>query len=145
MTHKLIDVVLLAALVGGTLYYHYGRNDDTPQINVVGALIARFPSVKEVKWVKESKDDWEALFIYDGAKYAAHFKEDGTWRETVHELNKISIPKSIGLSLKHNFSKFTIEKVEISESPKGVVYKTDLKSSNEVLHVDLDDSGNIIK
>jgi hypothetical protein len=145
MAHKIIDIVLLAALVGGTLIYHYGYKDDTPKIKVVGALIAKYPTAMEVKWVKESKDDWEAIFMYNGAKYAAHFTENGTWTETVHELNKNSIPKEIALSLRDHFSKFVIEKVEISEKPIGVEYRTELTGSGKVLHVNRDNSGNVLK
>jgi len=76
--------------------------DKIPHV-VKDAFAKKFPTAKKVDWEKENEKEWEAEFKFNKVEYSANFLEDGTWKETEHEIDEKEVPQNIILSLKSNF------------------------------------------
>ena len=140
---KLLGTLVLAVIIGSGIYA-FGFNSEVPQ-KVKAAFTMKFPTVKKVKWDKESVMEWEAEFKIKGVEYSANFLEDGTWQETEHEIKKSDIPENIKNILNSDFKGYKIEEAEISETITGSVYEFELKKGEEELEVVLDFNGKLIK
>jgi hypothetical protein len=140
---KLIGTLVFAIIIGSGIYA-FGFNNEVPQ-KVKAAFTMKFPTVKKVKWDKESDTEWEAEFKIKGVEYSANFLEDGTWQETEHEIKKSDIPENIKNILNSDFKGYKIEEAEISEAITGSVYEFELEKGEEELEVVLDFNGKLIK
>ena len=87
---KILGAVLFSAVIGSGIYA-FDTNKDVP-IRVKEAFAKKFPNIKKVKWEKESNSEWEGEFKIKGMEYSANFLEDGTWKETEHEIKRNAIP-----------------------------------------------------
>ena len=90
-------------------------------------LIMLPPQVKKVKWDKESDAEWEAEFKMDGMEYSANFLEDGTWKETEHEIEQKDIPDAVRATLDNELPGYEIEEAEISETVDGLTYEFEVE------------------
>tara|TARA_R110000744_G_scaffold273107_1_gene386012 strand:- start:1421 stop:1885 length:465 start_codon:yes stop_codon:yes gene_type:complete len=135
---------LIIAVIIGSVIYAFGLNIETPQ-RVKEAFSMKFPTVKKVKWEKESVTEWEAEFKIKSIEYSASFLEDGTWKETEHEIKKSDIPESINYMLNSEFKGYKIEEAEISETINGSVYEFELEKGGEELEVVFDLNGKLVK
>lgn len=135
---------LALALTMSTGMYAFGSGDDAPK-KVEEAFAKKFPTVKKVKWDKENDTEWEAEFKMKGTEYSANFMEDGTWKETEHEIKKNAIPANVKTSLDTEFSGYKIEEAEISETSEGSVYEFELEKGEQTMEVAIDTNGKVIK
>jgi hypothetical protein len=140
---KLIGILVLVVSLGSGLYA-FGLNNEIPQ-KVKDAFSIKFPTVKKVKWDKESDTEWEAEFKIKGIEYSANFLEDGTWQETEREIKKSEIPESISNMMNSEFKGYKIEEAEISETITGSVYEFEIEKGEEELEVVFDFNGKLIK
>ena len=140
---KLLGTLVLAVIIGSGIYA-FGFNSEVPQ-KVKAAFTMKFPTVKKVKWDKESDTEWEAEFKIKSIEYSASFLEDGTWKETEHEIKKSDIPESINYMLNSEFKGYKIEEAEISETINGSVYEFELEKGGEELEVVFDLNGKLVK
>jgi uncharacterized membrane protein YkoI len=134
--------ILLVALSGGLIAF--GLKSEVPQ-KVKDAFTQKFPTAKSIKWDKESDTEWEAEFKMNGVEYSANFLEDGTWKETEHELAKKEIPADIYASLMKEFPLYKVEEAEISETNEGSVYEFAIEKGKTEMEVIVDMHGKIVK
>ena len=139
---KILGAVLFAAAIGSGIYA-FNTGEDAPQ-KVKEAFAKKFPTVKKVKWEKESNSEWEGEFKMKGTEYSANFLEDGTWQETEHEIKKKSIPANVKTTLDAQFSGYQIEEAELSETQEGAVYEFELEKGEEELEVAIDMNGKVV-
>lgn len=139
---KILGAVLFAAVIGSGIYA-FGTNIDAP-IKVKEAFAKKFPKVKKVKWEKESNSEWEGEFKIKGMEYSANFLEDGTWKETEHEIKRNAIPMNIKTTLDTEFSGYEIEEAEISETQEGTVYEFELENGELNTEISIDINGKVI-
>ena len=137
----LVAVVLAAAI--GTGIYAFGPGEDAPQ-KVKEAFSKKIPTVKKVKWEKESNSEWEGEFRMKGTEYSSNFLEDGTWQETEHEIKKKSIPANVKTTLATEFSAYEIEEAELSETTEGSVCEFELEKGEEEIEVVIDTYGKVV-
>lgn len=140
---KSIKVILGAFLV--TIMFAFTSAGDKAPQKVKDAFAKKFPTVKKVKWDKESENEWEAEFKMNNTEYSANFKADGTWTETEHEIEENEIPKNIKVALTNTFPGFEIEEAEISETTSGMVYEFEIEKGETNMEVAIDINGKVIK
>ncbi|GBF21574.1 hypothetical protein C21_03760 [Arenibacter sp. NBRC 103722] len=139
---KILGAVLFSAVIGSGIYA-FDTNKDVP-IRVKEAFAKKFPNIKKVKWEKESNSEWEGEFKIKGMEYSANFLEDGTWKETEHEIKRNAIPSNIKTILDTEFSGYKIEEAEISETQSGSVYEFELEKGELNTEITIDLKGNVI-
>jgi len=139
---KILGAVLFSAVIGSGIYA-FDTNKDVP-IRVKEAFAKKFPNIKKVKWEKESNSEWEGEFKIKGMEYSANFLEDGTWKETEHEIKRNAIPSNIKTILDTEFSGYKIEEAEISETQSGSVYEFELEKGELNAEITIDLKGNVI-
>ncbi|MCJ7466047.1 MAG: PepSY-like domain-containing protein [Maribacter sp.] len=140
---KIITTTLLLIAVSGGLIA-FGLKSEVPQ-KVMDAFTQKFPKAKSIQWDKESDTEWEAEFKMNGVEYSANFLEDGTWKETEHELAKKEIPADIYASLMKEFPLYKVEEAEISETEEGPVYEFAIEKGKTKMEVVVDMKGAIVK
>jgi uncharacterized membrane protein YkoI len=140
---KIFGAVLFAALLGSAILAFDAIND-APQ-KVKEAFAKKFPTVKKVKWDKENETEWEAEFKMNGMEYSANFLENGTWKETEHEIKKSAIPANIKKVLDTEFEGYKIEESEISETSKESVYEFELEKGETMMEVAINKAGAVVK
>ncbi len=141
---KKVKILGFLALLMSTGIYAFGPGDDAPK-KVKEAFAKKFPTVKKVKWDKENDTEWEAEFKMKGTEYSANFMEDGTWKETEHEIKKNAIPANIKTALDTEFAGYKIEEAEISETSEGSVYEFELEKGEQAMEVAIDTNGEVVK
>ncbi len=133
---------LALALVLCTGTQAYGQSDDAPK-KVKDAFAKKFPNVKKVKWDKENATEWEAEFKMKGTEYSANFMDDGTWKETEHEIKKSAIPANVKSTLDSEFSGYKIGEAEISETDEGSVYEFEVEKGEQSMEVAINTDGKV--
>ena len=118
---KLLKVIL-GVFLACSMFAFISKGDKAPQ-KVTDAFVKKFPNVKKVKWEKENATEWEAEFKINKVEYSANFMEDGTWKETEHEIDEKEIPQTVKTALTKGFPSYEIEEAEISETKEGTVYE----------------------
>ena len=84
-------------------------------------------------------------FKMKGMEYSANFLEDGTWKETEHEIKQNAIPATIKTVLDTQFSGYKIEESEISETKEGFLYEFELEKGEQMMEVAIDKNGKVVK
>jgi len=143
MIMKSLKVALAGVLACALLAFTNVSMEKVPQ-KVKNAFAQKFPHAKSVKWDRESPNEWEAAFKLDRMEYSANFTDDGTWKETEHEIEESQVPSNVRKSLRDNFKGYTINESEISETQQGMVYEIEIKKDGSEMEVALDASGKVI-
>lgn len=133
--------ISLAVVLGLGLFSF--TNERTVPVKVQEAFAKKYPKIKKVKWDQESNNEWEAEFKMDGVAYSANFLEDGTWRETEHEIKIKDIPDNVKATLNSEFAGYEIEEAEISETVDGLTYEFEIEKGEEELEVAIDAQGKV--
>ncbi len=144
MKNKKYIIGLPIALILGLGIYAFAQRTSAP-FRVQASFVKKFPNVKKVTWDKESEKEWEAEFKMDGIEYSANFLEDGTWKETEHEIKKNDIPESVLATLQTQFLGYSIDGVELIENPNGSQYEIGLEKGKEEIEVLIGTDGQLIK
>ena len=142
MKNVLIGIGLVFASLTAMAFTH--TKEKVPQV-VKDSLAKKFPLAKKVDWEKESENEWEAEFKLNKLEYSANFLEDGTWKETEHEINMKDAPQNVLASLNSNFPEYEIEEAEISETVDGMFYEFEIEKGKSEMEVVIDESGKIVK
>jgi len=139
-------VILSTAFLMGTVVFGYGQKSHSMKVPdaVQSAFKTKFPEATKVEWEKESADEWEAEFKWNGKEYSANFKSDGQWLETEYEIKKSEVPKSILAHLDAAYSDYDLEEVERVETADGWAYELEIEVNDEEWEVLVNEKG-IIK
>lgn len=141
---KIILRVGIVVVAVTTIAFTSVNKDKVPQV-VKEAFTRKFPAVKKVDWEKENDTEWEAEFKINKVEYSANFLEDGSWKETEHEVKPNDVPQDILSSLKSNFPGYEIEEAEISETTEGIFYELEIEKGKDELEVMIDSKGQVLK
>ncbi|APU11630.1 PepSY-like domain-containing protein [Cellulophaga lytica] len=136
--------VILGIFLVTILFAFTSRGDKAPQ-KVKDAFAKKFPTAKKVKWEKENTTEWEAEFKMNKVEYSANFLEDGTWKETEHEIDENDIPQNVKAALASSFPGYEMEEAEISETQNGTVYEFEIEKDETEIEVAIDANGKVVK
>jgi len=135
-------VLAAAALIS---FSACGQNIKNLPVTVKTAFEQKFPGTQKVKWGKETTNEWEAEFIFNGKAYSANYTSDGTWMETEYSVSGSEIPAVVKKTLENEFPGYKLLGSDISETPKGKVYEFDIKTGNIKKEVALNTDGTLVK
>ncbi|MBI5809134.1 MAG: hypothetical protein HZA74_12110 [Ignavibacteriales bacterium] len=86
-----------------------------------------YPNVKEVKWGKEGKDEFEAEFKQNGTTISVVIDADGNLKETETEISKTELPKGVEEFIKLNHKGWTIaEAAKIVDSKGNTTFEAEI-------------------
>ena len=112
---------------------------------VMSAFEKKFPNAKSVEWEKENDSEWEAEFKLNGVEYSANFSNDGTWKETEHEIKESELPSAVKRTLTNQFAEYEVEDVEMIETPEFSGYEIEIEKGKETIELLIDNSGEVLK
>lgn len=116
-----------------------------PPLAVKQAFDKKFPNASKVGWGKESANEWEAEFTWEGNKISANFAEDGTWLETEHEIKVGSLPKAVAEAINLNYPGWAVLEANKTESLEhGTIYEADMKKGREKKSIAFKEDGSTI-
>lgn len=133
---------ILAALFMAFSFTAFGQNSLPAAVKT--AFSKKFPTVKNAKWAKEGKTQWEAEFKLNAKSMSANFDYQGNWKETETELSKSSLSKKLMETLSNKFPGYAVKGVAFSETPKQSVYEVVIEKGESKLEVSLDKNGKIV-
>ena len=122
-----------------------GQTSKEVPSEVKAAFSRKFPAATGIKWDKENDNEWEAEFTWNEKEYSANFDNQGTWMETEYKISTDEIPVAVKTTLDEEFTGYTIEESELSETAVGKIYEIELKKGEEELEVTIDMKGNVIQ
>lgn len=113
---------------------------------VKNAFQQKFPNAREVKWDKEGKGEYEAVFVQDGKKGSANFSETGEWLETEMAIPVSTLPKAVIDGFYKNFTGAGITEVYQISTGKGKSYfEIEYTVKGRKKEVKLNNNGNLFK
>ncbi|MGV8812608.1 MAG: PepSY-like domain-containing protein [Gelidibacter sp.] len=139
---KTLKIILGTFLV--CVMFAFTSSDPLPQ-KVKEAFTKKFPTATKVTWDKENATEWEAEFKMNNTKYSANFREDGTWKETEHQISVKDIPQNIKSSLLSAYPGYKIEEAEISETQEGMLYEFMIEKGKSEMEIAINPEGKIEK
>lgn len=86
------------------------------------AFQQKFPAAKDVKWDKESKNEYEAEFTLHGKKASANFSSAGAWMETESGIDITATPAKVIADFNKKYTGATINEVYFIETKDGGNY-----------------------
>ena len=114
--------------------------------NITKAFTLKFPDAKQVRWNKESADEYEAEFMLDNKKMSTSFDNNANWMETETGISVKVLPASVRSTLKKDFKGYKIKYAELSEtSDKGKIYEVAIEKNEQNMEVAFDGSGKVMK
>lgn len=91
------------------------------------AFNQKFPNATKVKWEKESANDYEAEFEWNGIKYSANFSEKGEWLETESPFTFNQLPEKVQTAFNTSHKGKTPKAVsKIETSKQGTIYELEI-------------------
>ena len=142
---KKFTLIVVAGLLGGSAHAQKLKDSEVPTV-VKQAFAKNFPTVKEVKWSKESTTEFEAEFKSGATEKSANFDEKGNWVVTETEMKKSDLPRAVQASVTKEFPGFKMKEIEKVERPDNVVlYEIELKKNKIAYEVQFSADGKVIK
>lgn len=96
-----------------------------------------YPNVKDVKWGKESKDDFEAEFKQNGTAISVVIDAEGNLKETETEIAKSKLPKGVEEFVAKNHKGWSItEAAKIVDDKGNVTFEAQIskdKTNKELM------------
>ncbi len=117
----------------------------TPEA-VSRALEQKFPGATNIKWGKESENEWEANFRLNNLNASANFSNTGEWLETETEIPVSRLPGSVVSAIQEADKGCKITGAAMIESSKSeTVYEADIKTGLRKKEVFYNQDGVIAK
>lgn len=93
-----------------------------------------YPNVKEVKWGKEGKDEFEAEFKLDGKAISLVIDAEGNLKETETEIAKTELPKGVDEFVANNHKGWTItEAAKIVDAKGNITFEAQITNGKNKL------------
>ena len=89
---------------------------------VVEAFNLKFPNATNVKWEKESVNEYEAEFKWNGESYSANFTVDAKWLETEITISFNQLPEQVQQSFSKDYPNVKLEEVSRIEKPDNKIH-----------------------
>ncbi|HWB64092.1 MAG TPA: PepSY-like domain-containing protein [Chitinophagales bacterium] len=91
------------------------------------AFKAMFTMQGEVFWTKGNDSEYDAAFTSDGKQVIAAFDKKGNWKETLREIDVLSIPDTIVQAMNKQFTGYQIIGAMLANEKDGSKwYKLDM-------------------
>lgn len=107
------------------------------------AFASMFPNATDLKWEKESADEYEANFKLNNVSVSANFKHDGTWMETETTINTKELPAAVTNAINTKYPGATYTRAEKIEKPGGkILYEAviNIKGKKKEMEINPDGS-----
>jgi hypothetical protein len=126
----------------GIMLMSYCAFSGNPPAAVQKAFNQQFAKATDVKWGKESTNEWEAEFKLGGAGMSANYSAEGTWLETEKEMKADQLPDKVSEFISKTYPGWAIVGAsKIETLKKGILYEADLKSGTKKKEVTVTSEG----
>lgn len=113
---------------------------------VSDAFAKKFPGATNIKWGKESANEYEAEFMLNGKSVSANFLTDGSWVETETEIGNNELPAAVAATIKAKHPNAVLLKAYKTETAKGgVTYEAEIKTGNKKQEMIMLEDGSMAK
>jgi hypothetical protein len=122
----------------------FGQNVEVPK-KVQDEFIKIYPKTTEVKWSKESKNEFEAEFKEDGKSVSIVINSESELIETETKIDIKDLPNSVEPFVKENYKGYTITEAAKILDDKGVlIYEAEISLGKEKKDLLFDKDGKLI-
>jgi hypothetical protein len=135
-------ILCTASMIGFTACAQQGKNVP-PEVKT--AFSQKFPDATQVKWDRENATEWEAEFVWNGTETSANFDNSGAWMETEYKISTADIPATVQTTLDKQFTDWSIDVAEVSETIEGSVFEFELQKGRKKSSVSIDMSGTVLE
>ena len=130
----------------GIMFMTYSSYSGNPPAAVQKAFNQQFSKATDVKWGKESTNEYEADFVLNGAKMSANYAADGTWLETETEIKSDQLPAKVTEYISKTYAGWeTVNASKVETAKKGIIYEANLKSGTKKKEVSVTSEGMPVK
>ena len=120
--------------------------ESTIPLNVKNSFAKKYPGIKEVKWDKEGKDQFEAGFIQNGIKTSVILDEEGEIEETETQIQFSELPSGIIPYINSNYKDFKIsEAAKIVDEDDNVNFEAEISIGGKKQDLLFDKLGNPVQ
>ena len=120
--------------------------ESTIPLNVKNSFAKKYPGIKEVKWDKEGKDQFEAGFIQNGIKTSVILDEEGEIEETETQIQFSELPSGIIPYINSNYKDFKIsEAAKIVDEDDNVNFEAEILIGGKKQDLLFDKLGNPVQ
>ena len=120
--------------------------ESTIPLNVKNSFAKKYPGIKEVKWDKEGKDQFEAGFIQNGIKTSVILDEEGEIEETETQIQFSELPSGIIPYINSNYKDFKIsEAAKIVDEDGNVNFEAEISIGGKKQDLLFDKLGNPVQ
>jgi hypothetical protein len=106
------------------------------------AFASMFPNATDLKWEKESADEYEANFKLNSVAVSANFKHDGSWVETETTIKATELPAAVTKAINTKYPGATYTRTEKIEKPGGkILYETVIKVNGKKKEMEVNADG----
>lgn len=118
----------------------------TPPEKVKKAFELKFPTATLVKWIKETKHEYEAAFTVNGVKHSANFLDSGEWLETESPITFNTLPKKVQDEFNTAHKNVKIKAIAKIDNSKGETqYEIEVKNGLKTVEYFYSSEGKLIK
>ncbi len=130
-------------LFAGIMFITYCSFGVNPPAAVQKAFTQKFEGASNVKWGKESSNEYEAEFTMNEVKMSANFSSEGTWLETETGIEVKQLPEKVIDAISETYPGWEIiEADRIENVKKGLQYEVNLKSGTKKKEIIFTPEGN---
>lgn len=139
------NLMMLAGLVAAMSFTSCSSSYTEQQVPeaVTKIFTEKYPSAKDVKWLEEEENEWEADFQLGERDMSASFKADGTWLETEKMIKPTELSPNVIEHIGQRLGDFELIKAEMVETPEGKSYQMELNINGEIREVMVSTTGDI--
>ncbi|MEO8664889.1 MAG: PepSY-like domain-containing protein [Ignavibacteria bacterium] len=138
-----MKTIILVALA---IFISINVNAQTVPATVSEAFNKKFPDAKNVRWNKESSNDYEASFEMNGITSSADFSKKGIWTETETSVSYDQLPQKVQDSFSSNYKGIKPKAEALIETSAGTKkYEIEYKKGSKTKEVFYDEQGNKVK
>ena len=120
--------------------------ESTIPLNVKNSFAKKYPGIKELKWDKEGKDQFEAGFIQNGIKTSVILDEEGEIEETETQIQFSELPSGIIPYINSNYKDFKIsEAAKIVDEDGNVNFEAEISIGSKKQDLLFDKLGNPVQ
>ncbi len=142
---KQIILFCAVSLVAGLTHAQKLKDSEVPAA-VKSAFTKLFPAAKEVKWSKESTNEFEAEFKMNKTEKSSNFDQTGKWLGSETEIKQTELPKAVQEAIAKEFAGYKIEETEKAETPdQGTFYEMELEKGKSTIEVQIAADGKVLK
>ena len=137
------NLILIASIIFSITLF--AQNVDVPQ-KVQNEFSKLYPNTKQVKWSKESKDEFEAEFKENGNPTSDIINSEGEFMQKETKIDIKDLPKEVEPFVMKNYKDYKITEVAKIVDDKGVLtYEAEISKGKEKKDLIFDKKGKIIK